>query len=401
VNSLNLSLFIRDKTLFLYALCLVFASAAAASMTPYQSIIAIEVLGFKSEFYSILLITIAAVTVLFSIIVGSISDYLRNRSLVIIVSSTSGVFGHLIMTLFFSKISFIVAHVILIPLAFTLFQQFFAIIRVHCSNMPSSDADAITSSSRTLLASSYVIIPPIIGFFVAKNVPFANTYAVGAFLYTICLLIASLNFCKKEDLDIIRVNNPKNKRFFFHDYKHILVPILMVCLLEASRKLHGIIFPLIVVSEAGGTKADVGFLAGIIAIMEIPFMLMWSSLLHRYTKAVILGFSGLIYAMYLFFLGHSNSIIVIYLLTPINVLGVSALMSINISYLQSLLPNQPGLSTSLISVTNSVGWGVAAFSFAARPQYIAYTSLAFVGCSFAMVGGFCILFWNRISKIPY
>ncbi|MBB4291990.1 MFS family permease [Rhizobium leguminosarum] len=376
------------------AICLLLTGSAVASVAPYQSIIALETLKLSPQMYSAFLIVVSVVSLVFSMALGALSDRLNSRYGIMLVAAICGLLGHVAMLVDFGTITFVVVHAILLPFAATLFQQFFASIRQFASAMSKGDAELITSASRTLIAGSYVLIPPVVGLAVLVGLSFQWLYTFGAAFYAITIVLLAT----AKPLPVIQpAEKPKsprktNGRVLVNG---ILIPIAAMSLLEGARKINSIIFPLIVMNQARGTASDVGFLAGAIALLEIPMMLFWSSQLKRFKKSTIIAVAAIIYSVYLVIQSNASSIAGIYLIIPLNVIGASALMSINITFLQDLIPDQLGLSTSLISVTGFAGWAIASGTLGIGVSSLGYSGLSAVAGIFAFVAAVTLFALQR------
>ncbi|MBB6219383.1 hypothetical protein [Rhizobium leguminosarum] len=125
--------------------------------------------------------------------------------------------------------------------------------------------------------------------------------------------------------------------------------------LTGSIRLASTLWPLILVVDLGGKTADVGIIAGLIALLEIPFMLMWASLLKRRDILPILVIAGVIYAGFMAALTFATAPWQIYALTVPAAAGAAALLSMPLTYFQDLFPGRPGLGTSFNPINSFSG----------------------------------------------
>lgn len=127
-------------------------------------------------------------------------------------------------------------------------------------------------------------------------------------------------------------------------------------------------------------------------------MLGWGYLLARLSKEAILIFNGLLFALYLFLATRVQSVTDIFWLQGINGIATSALMSVNISYLQDAIKGRIGLSTSLLDVVAIAATllGAAAFGLlSSRGDY----RLAIAGAAVFAALGALIMLAGNLSRL--
>jgi predicted MFS family arabinose efflux permease len=163
------------------------------------------------------------------------------------------------------------------------------------------------------------------------------------------------------------------------------------------QRLNTMLSPLIITHPAGGTVVDVGFMAGLVAFLEMPFMMMWGALQKRFRNVHILAAGSLIYCLYLTLAGFASAPWHIYSLVLINACGAAAILSVPITYLQDLIADRPGLGSSLISVSVFISNGVAATIFAIGTTLTDYSGTAQIA-ALAGLGAIAFLLVLESSK---
>ena len=129
--------------------------------------------------------------------------------------------------------------------------------------------------------------------------------------------------------------------------------------------------------------ADIGIVAGIVAALEIVFILLWGWIEKKVPQTLTLAAGAGLYAIYLILQGLASAPWHIYAQTVISALGAAAIISIPITYLQELIADRPGLGSSLIAVNIFLGAGLGALIFAVGTLVSSYSGTSILG---AIVG---------------
>jgi len=164
------------------------------------------------------------------------------------------------------------------------------------------------------------------------------------------------------------------------------------------RRLNCVVSPLIITHAAGGTVVDVGFMAGLVAFLEMPFMLMWGALQRRFRSVHVLAPGALIYCLYLALLSFASVPWQIYALVLINACGAAAILSVPITYLQDLIADRPGLGSSLVSVNTFIANGISASIFAVGTAFTGYSGTALFAAVIGLASVSLLLFLERAPR---
>ncbi|OOG62115.1 MFS transporter, partial [Sinorhizobium sp. A49] len=134
----------------------------------------------------------------------------------------------------------------------------------------------------------------------------------------------------------------------------------------------------------GGSVTDIGIIVGIVAFLEVVFILVWARIQLDLAPFKALALGTVIYIGYMVLLGFSSAPWHIYALSLISAFGAAALITIPISYLQELIADRPGLGSSLLAVNIFLSGGLCAGLFALGTRISNYSGTALLGG----VGGF-------------
>jgi hypothetical protein len=375
----------RDSRIRVPTLTLVALAFTYASTMPYQSIIGINELGMSDGGYSVLVFAAALVNVASSLTLGIWSDRLKERRPLVLALSVAGILGFGSIALVRSAEVFVLSMLLLVPLSGSTYSLLFASIRARTNQMERGQAAGIASTVRALFSGSWALAPGLIGLALVNSPSMTPAYGIAAIASSVCfclyLFFAPGNGPAPPDAD---------NAGFFASLGRIFTPsvlarVMVMSALLGLQRLNGMLSPLVITHAAGGTVVDVGFMAGLTAFLEMPFMMLWGLAQRRFRTAYVLAFGALIYCTYLLLLGFATAPWHIYALLLFNSCGAAAILSVPITYLQDLIADRPGLGTSLISLSSFIGMGAAAGLFAFGTAITNYSGTAFVGAAAGIV----------------
>ncbi|MGZ2482527.1 MFS family permease [Rhizobium pisi] len=379
------SLILRDNGIRIPAATLVALAFTYASTVPYQSIIGINELGMSNGAYSALVFFSAIVNVTTSLTLGIWSDRLKERRPLVLALSVAGIFGFGSIAILHSPAVFIVSTLLLVPMSNSTYSLLFASMRARTNQMDRGRGAAITAMVRALYSGSWALAPGLIGLYLVNSPSMTPAYGIAAMASCTCFCLYFF-FAPRNGT----AGPAPDQAGFLSSLKRIFVPyvlarVLVMSMLIGLQRLNGMLSPLIITHAAGGTVVDVGFMAGLTAFLEMPFMMMWGLAQRRFPTVHVLAFGSLIYCAYLLLLGFASARWHVYALLLVNACGVAAILSVPITYLQDLIADRPGLGSSLISLNSFIGAGMSAGLFAFGTAVTDYSGTAFVGAAAGLV----------------
>ena len=152
----------------------------------------------------------------------------------------------------------------------------------------------------------------------------------------------------------------------------------------------GAVLPLIVTGRANGLPEDVGYLVGIVAVIEVIFMVFWARATRTLAITHALLICSALYLAYLAGIAMASAPWHVYLASCVAGFAAAGIISLPIGYLLDLIRDRPGLSASLIAVNVCAGGGIGAFIFAIGTGFGGY-GLAAVLSGIAGCGGAVLL----------
>lgn len=373
------TLILRDNGIRIPAATLVALAFTYASTAPYQSIIGINELRMSDGAYSALVFVSAIVNVITSLTLGIWSDRLKERRPLVLALSVAGMVGFGSIAIIHSPAVFILSTLLLVPMSNSTYSLLFASLRARTNQMDRGQGAAVTAMVRALFSGSWALAPGLIGLYLVSSPSMTPAYGIAALASCTCFCLYFF-FAPGNG----SAGPAADQAGFFASLKRIFVPyvlarVLVMAVLIGLQRLNGMLSPLIITHAAGGTVVDVGFVAGLTAFLEMPFMMMWGIAQRRFRTVHVLAFGSLIYCAYLLLLGFVSARWQVYALLLVNACGVAAILSVPITYLQDLIADRPGLGSSLISLNSFIGAGISAGLFAFGTEITDYSGTAFVG----------------------
>ena len=375
------------KQLTLLALMIFMQASAIGATIPYLSITAITELGMSDQAYSALVFAASVFMVAISVTLGVLSDMVADRRLIIIGLALTGFAGYGAIFLFPSVPVFVFATICLIPFFQAVSSLIFAAARVQTASFENREAAAITATLRAFMSAAWVVMPAAAGFALAGSASMLGAWGAAG----VCALFVFLTAAFLLDRAEPGAKSAKPGPGFFASLKEISSPLMLARMasmasLTGTIRLSSTLWPLILTVNLGGGTAEVGLIAGLIALMEIPFMLVWAGMLKRIGILPILIMAGFIYAAYLAGLTFATENWHLYALAVPGAAGAAALLAIPLTYFQELFPDRPGLGTAFHPINQFLGNGITALAFAAGAHYFGYSGTAWLGVAMALAG---------------
>ncbi|MBB3543123.1 MULTISPECIES: MFS transporter [unclassified Rhizobium] len=383
----------RDPTIRVSMLAIFAFGFAGASTSPYQSVIGIRELGMSNALYSVLIFSAAAVNVTVSILLGNLADKLGEYRSLMVTVAVFGIFGYGAIYLFPAQGTFIICALLLLPVYNALNSLLFANVRASTRGMPRNEIASVNSGVRAMISLSWVLVPGLVGIVLSRSASMLPAYLFASLACMVCLcLIAAF---------LPRQNGTDNAATHHLSYiaalaavisPRVLVRVLAVSLISSTLHVNAAILPLIVTGPAHATVGDVGILVGIVAFLEVVFIVVWGRAQRILSSITALALGTVIYVVYLLLLGFASAPWHVYALTIVSGIGAAALISIPITYLQDLIADRPGLGSALISVNIFVSAGLSALLFAVGTGIGGYSGTAIIGAVAGMTG-LALLLW--------
>ncbi|MBB4009916.1 MFS transporter [Allorhizobium taibaishanense] len=372
------------------AIAIFFFGLSGATTAPYMSIIGIRELGLSDTHYSLLIFVASCVNVVASVAVGILADRLGHFRMPMIVVSLFGIVGYGLVFVVPEQIVFVSCALLLLPVYNALNSLIFANVRAASKDMPVRELVAVNSGVRAVISASWVVVPGLVGFFLAGQKSMLPAFLFASLGGVVCFFLFSIWLPRAENRAEAATNLAFLSSLSKILSKHLLLRLTAIGLITAMLQMNGVVLPLVMTGPAHGTTADVGIVVGIVAFLEIVFILFWGYVERKTSSVATLTVGGLIYCAYLFGLGLASRPEHVFLLSLVAGLGAAAIISVPITYLQNLIADRAGLGSSLIAVNIFLSGGLNSLLFAFGTGVSNYSGTALLG-AVAGFGGIILL----------
>ena len=378
----------RDPALRAAGLVLALQGAIACSFGPYFSTLAVNSFGFGYRGYAVLLALSSMVSVSASVIGGIRADQTANRRQVTLLAVLSLMLGTFLMTATPGRWVFALTAALLIPVSSITFGQVFALARLAASRYPEDARDGIMAVIRTLFAAPFVVVLPLWSLAFAAGSPVTAIFPVGLILSAV-MLLAVLRLWP-SDKAVTWEDRPSGLTFRAAlaemGRPRIAARVLALGAVTGASTLYMAIISLVMVAEVGRGTKDVALYVGLVAGLEVPFMLA----LPRFTRGIgrptLILLGAALYALHVALLPVlAGSPLVWGLIWPAAI-GGALTLTVPIAYLQDLMADRPGAGASLMAVQRLAGDVIAATCFALGTALAGYGTVAVLGVAASLIG---------------
>lgn len=365
----------------------------AASVNPYRGILAIDNLGMSNDTFALVLTFGSIAAAIGSVIMGYVSDRVNDRRKLVIGAALAGAIAYGLIFFVQTQLSFIIAVCVFLPFGGAVMSQSLSYARAHLNDTLGPQAEFMMSLLRTLFSVAWIIAPPAAGWIAANQSVFlifliAAIAQIGAALTYVVILGRPEGAIPKTAPQPQTSGIAKERALPLSK----ILGLMGVMGARIAVLGHMTVFPLFMVNDAGGTLGQLGLASGLAAFLEVPLMLAWGYAAMRLRKEGIIVANAVVFAIYLFALGQTQTVVQVFWLQGLNALAISGLLTMIISYTQEAIKGRVGLSTSLLDVmtliAGFVSAGLIAFlateeHYAAVISALAFFSLAGAGLLFA------------------
>jgi MFS family permease len=389
----------RNPTIRVSMLAIFAFGFAGAATSPYQSVVGIRELGLSNGLYSALIFSAAAVNVIVSILLGNLADRLGEYRTMMLSVAVFGILGYGAIYVIPTQVTFVVSALLLLPIYGSMNSLLFANVRATTKGMPRDEVATVNSGVRAMISLSWVLVPGITGALLSRSSSMLPAYLFAGLACVVCLALIAIFLPRQSGTDKAATRHLS----YLAALGEVVSPpvfarVIAVALISSTLHVNGAVLPLIVTGAAHGTVGDIGILVGIVAFLEVVFIVVWGRAQRLMSHVTALAIGTVIYVAYLLLLGFASAPWHVYALTLISGIGAAALISIPITYLQDLIAERPGLGSALISVNIFLSAGLSALLFAIGTGVSSYSGTAVIGAVAGMSGLGLLLFFERDKR---
>lgn len=366
---------------------------AGAATSPYQSLIAIRELGMGDNAYAALTLAASLANVALAIGVGLISDRFQSYRRPLIFVTGVGVVGYSVIWFSPSVASFTLATIGPLALFHATNSMLFGNVSAHTARFTPEEARIANAVMRIMISLAWVLVPGVVAILLVGQSSMIFAYLIAAILAFGCLL--TVTFWLEKDQPRLRVQNLEVHDLRKTASRGLLTRLLGVALISQTLHINSAVLPLLVTGPAGGKIEDVGFLVGMVALLEVIFMLFWTwaSLRLKLTHALMI--CAVLYLGYLAGLAMATAPWQVYIASIVAGFAAAGMVSLPIGYLLALIKNRPGLAASLLAVNVFAGGALSAAIFAFATSIGSYGTAAMISGLAGCLGAALLLRLER------
>lgn len=366
----------RHRVMRASAAAIFLYGVAGAATSPYQSLIAIRELGMSDHAYAAVSFAASVGYVVMAIGVGLISDRFQRYRKPLIFVTSFGVLGYGMIWASPSVTTFALMTLGPLALFHATNSMLFGNVKAHTARFATEEAQIANALMRIMVSLAWVLVPGAVGFFLRGQSSMISAYLIAAALAFGCVL--TVMFWLEPDQTATRVKGPALKDLHKVANLGLFARVLGVALISQVLHINAAVLPLLVTGPAHGSTEDVGLLVGMVAVLEVIFMLFWARAIRRVALTHALMLCAFLYLCYLGGISLATSPWQVYLASVIAGFAAAGIVSLPIGYLLELINNRPGLSASLLAVNSFAGGALGAIIFAIGTDIGTYGTAAFI-----------------------
>jgi SET family sugar efflux transporter-like MFS transporter len=372
----------RIRLWFPLALVFLAVGLATAMSSPFLALFLTTGVGASPVRVAVYLIAAPLAAVVLSSLLGRLADRYRARRRVLLGSALAGAAGLAVTSVVRDYRLLLIVAVTLTASAFAMMPQAFAYARAVLGG-----AAMTTSALRTLFSLAWVAGPPVAALLLHAG-GFRAVYAFGAAMYAIGAVVI-LVWMPEPPPPPAPDPDATPGAASTATPRGMWLTIGAFVLLQCATGIGVQALSLFIRDDLGGDVRDAGLLLGLCAGLEIPLMLGLGALAARMPlRRLVLA--GPVFAVAYFVVAatatHPWELGAGQLL---NAASIAAVQGLGITYVQDLMPHQPGRASALYSNAFPAG-AIIAGPVLGAAGHIGYR-FAYVAAAGLAVAGFALL----------
>jgi predicted MFS family arabinose efflux permease len=388
---------LTDPALRAAGLVIVLQGAIVCSFGPYFSTLAVNAYGFGDKGFAVLLALSSVVSVTASVAGGIRADQTANRRQVTLAAVVALALGMGLMTVVPGPWVFALVAAVLLPVGSVTFGQVFALVRMAATRHPEDQRDGIMAVIRALFALPFVVVLPLWAVVFAQGIEVTSIFPVGLVMAGGMLLVVLRHWPK--DGATAWEDRPSGLSFGAAlaemGQPRLAARVLALGAVNAAATIYIAIVSLVMVADVGRGTADVALYVGLVAGLEVPFMLMLPRLTRGVDRTLLILAGAALYAVHVALLPVLAGSALVWLLVLPAAVGGAITLTVPIAYLQDLLADRPGAGASLMALQRLAGEVIAALCFALGTALAGYGLVAALGVAVSVFGAAALWLADR------
>ncbi|BEP16608.1 sugar efflux transporter [Acidothermaceae bacterium B102] len=343
---------IRSRALAPLAVVFLTVGLSGALSFPFLSLFLTSAVHAGPVELSVFLLAQPLSGIVVSTVLGRLSDGRVARRRVLMVCAVAGCTSASLFSVLRSYWLLLVLACTVTSVAGALMPQGFAYARAVLGDDPS--APMVTNTLRTFFSLSWVAGPPLASLLLTTG-GFATLYVCSAVLYAVVLAVVVLWLAEpavatprtKETTDVAAPSAGARRSLW--------MTLAALVLLQSAISLNVQAIPLLVRHELHANVGSAGIVLGVCAALEIPAMLGFGALSTRVPLQVLVRIGPLFGIAYYALASLAGQVWQLGAAQLLDACFIAVIQGLAISYVQELLPFQPGRASTLYSNTFPCG----------------------------------------------
>lgn len=340
------------------------AGLSTAIVMPFLALFLSDEVDVGPIRVTVFLVVSPLASVLMAWLLGRLSDRHPIRRALLIGASVAGFAGCLLTTFVRDYYVLLALSVTAFALAASLFPQSFAYARQVMQRDDPARAAMGISTLRTVFSLAWVAGPPLAAVLLEAG-GFRYLYGVSAIMYALAALVAIRWMVEIKD-PVTPAGQPeplarKPWMAWLASFAFVLLQTPLVLAVQA--------LPLFLSRELDTGAGAAGLILGLCAALEIPLLLGFGWLSTRRSLRSLIVFGGVCGIAYYSLAAVSSSVWILVAGQVLNALFIAAVSGLGISYMQDMLPREPGRATTLFTNSFPIGAMLAGPLFGISQSY--------------------------------
>jgi MFS transporter, SET family, sugar efflux transporter len=367
---------------------------AASFSMPFISLFGTNIIHMTPLALGTYLSSVAISGIVLSMVTARISDRLRSRKPVVLLGLVSAALGYLVLALVRDYTALLVLASLCLGLGASAFPQIFALARTQF--LGNSLSQQALAALRSIFSLAWVI-GPLGGSVLLEKFGFRGLFLASSACYIIALAFILMLSVKTSTDGTSKVSLSSNRS----DAPLLTVGLVVVCFAfyNMAISMGGSWLPILVTKTLAGTTADVGFIAGFCALLEIPIMMGFALWRNRPSDSSFIIGAFILCAVYFVIVGTTSSMLVLNLVQLARASAIAISATIGMAFFGLLMPNRVGTAMTLYSNAMSIGSMLAGVVGGFVAQHFGLRNVFFLGATLVSVSALVFL-WQARGLIP-
>lgn len=359
---------------------------------PFMSLFAVQQVGMTPLQLGLFLTFNALSAVLVSTRLGRWADRRSDRKPLVLLTLAAGVLAYLALSGVRSVYGVMATGVLLLAVSSAAFPQVFAFARSGFAQAPGDLPEKAVTVLRAVFSFAWVVGPGV-GAAVLSRWSFSGVFLLAALCYALAGL--PLLFIRPPAPAPAQPNSapsPLTQELAAPPAPPMGWVVAAFTLYGMAMHMGMVMFSLFVTETLHGTSAQVGFLVGLCALLEIPVMLLFvlSKRLPGVEWLIKAGLLLFVVHFALIYLAQGMPLLIATQVLRAAVLAVMA--GLGMTYFQQLMPGRFSAATTLYSNTSVVGSMLSGIVAGAWAQVFGYRPV-FLLCAALSLAAWGMMLW--------